>query len=203
MDEQRFATIMMDFPWPEKGGGKIKRGADRHYHVEKVQDGPLIIAKSGVFRPAEHAHFYLWVTNNYLPHGIWLMQQLGFDYKTNIGWAKTRAGLGQYYRGKHELILFGTRGTGMHESVYSGRRDIESWWNRDDEDTYLELPHVMQEGTAGKRKHSAKPAEFYELIESRSKGEYLEMFARSGRENWTSWGLEVGSGDGVSEAGML
>ena len=79
----------------------------------------------------------------------------------------------------------------MHESVYSGRRDIESWWNRDDEDTYLELPHVMQEGTDGKRKHSAKPAEFYDLIESRSNGEYLEMFARSGRENWTSWGDEA------------
>ena len=28
----------MDPPWLERGGGKIKRGADRHYPVLKVED---------------------------------------------------------------------------------------------------------------------------------------------------------------------
>jgi len=176
----------------ERGGGKIKRGAQAKYNLLPTREMPLVIAKSGLFLPAENAHLYCYVTNNFLPDGIWLMQQLGFDYKTNIGWAKTRAGLGQYFRGKHELILFGTRGKGMHESVYSGRRDIVSWWSSEsEEDTYLEAPHVMQEGTVGKRKHSAKPEPFYDLIESRSKGPYVELFARSGRDQWTSWGDEA------------
>jgi N6-adenosine-specific RNA methylase IME4 len=156
---------------------------------------PLVIAKSEVFRPAEHAHLYMWTTNSFLADGIWLMQQLGFSYKTNIGWAKTRAGLGQYFRGKHELILFGVRGQGQHESVYSGRRDIVSWWDdSSSEDTYVEAPHVTKDG---KRAHSAKPDAFYELIEARSKGRYLEMFARSSREGWVSWGNEIAEKPGA------
>jgi hypothetical protein len=27
----KFSTILLDPPWPERGAGKIKRGADRHY----------------------------------------------------------------------------------------------------------------------------------------------------------------------------
>jgi len=185
----RYATIAMDPPWLERGAGKIKRGADRHYPLLATQDMPLVLAKSGVFCPAEHGHLYMWVTNNYLPDGIWLMQQLGFDYKTNIGWAKTRAGLGQYFRGQHELILFGTRGRGTDESVYSGRRDVVSWWHPDTtEESYVEAEHVVEDG---KRVHSAKPEIFYELIESRSKGPYLEMFARQQRVGWDAWGSEL------------
>lgn len=186
---KRYATISMDPPWPERGAGKVKRGADRWYNVIQPKDMPLVIAKSGVFRPAEHSHLYMWVTNNYLLAGVWLMQQLGFEYKTNVGWAKTRSGLGQYFKGKHELILFGVRGQGMHASVYSGRRDLVSWWHPEsEEDTYIECPHVLD---AGKRVHSAKPPAFYELIEARSKGPYLEMFARDPREGWDVWGDEV------------
>ena len=40
-------------------------------------------------------------------------------------------------------------------------------------------------------KHSAKPQEMYELIESRSQGPYLELFARNSRPGWSSWGDEI------------
>lgn len=30
-------TVVMDPPWNERGGGKIKRGADRHYPVMKKE----------------------------------------------------------------------------------------------------------------------------------------------------------------------
>ena len=42
-----------------------------------------------------------------------------------------------------------------------------------------------------KREHSRKPDEFYDIVESCSPGPYLEMFARSGRKDWTSWGAEA------------
>ena len=29
--DKKYKTIYMDPPWMESGGGKIKRGADRHY----------------------------------------------------------------------------------------------------------------------------------------------------------------------------
>lgn len=37
----QFRTILIDAPWPERGGGKIKRGADRHYPLMSV---PKIMA---------------------------------------------------------------------------------------------------------------------------------------------------------------
>jgi N6-adenosine-specific RNA methylase IME4 len=39
--------------------------------------------------------------------------------------------------------------------------------------------------------HSQKPEAVYELIESKSPGPYLEMFARSKRGGWTAYGDEV------------
>ena len=35
---KKYKTIYADPPWLESGGGKIKRGADRHYSLMKTQD---------------------------------------------------------------------------------------------------------------------------------------------------------------------
>lgn len=35
---KKYKTIYADPPWPERGGGKIKRGADRHYPLMTVRD---------------------------------------------------------------------------------------------------------------------------------------------------------------------
>jgi N6-adenosine-specific RNA methylase IME4 len=145
----------------------------------------------------------MWVTNNYLPWGLWLMESLGFVYKTNVAWRKRRLatedelkalvklfhkdreaalrrlhelqdvgqiGLGQYFRGGHELLLFGVRGRGP--VVRTDRKDLKSMLH------------------AERGKHSRKPEETYGIVEARSIGPYLELFARSGREGWHSWGNE-------------
>jgi N6-adenosine-specific RNA methylase IME4 len=175
-----FRTLMLDPPWNERGGGKIKRGADRHYPLLKTQDMPDVIRGSGLWTPAENAHCYMWVTNTFLQHGLWLLDQLGFRYVTNVVWTKPKIGIGQYFRGKHELMLFGVRGKGKDPSVYTDLRNLPS---------HLDAEHVKKDD--GKIKHSGKPACFYDLIEARSKGPYVEFFARSLREGWTSWGNEV------------
>ena len=36
--DKKYKTIYIDPPWEEKGGGKIKRGADRHYKLMKIDD---------------------------------------------------------------------------------------------------------------------------------------------------------------------
>ncbi len=60
--------------------------------------------------------------------------------------------------------------------------------DRRDVPSVVFAPHVLKNG---KRVHSAKPDAFYDLVEARSKGPYLEMFARRGRPGWTSWGDEA------------
>lgn len=184
-----FPTICLDPPWKESGGGKIKRGADRHYPLMNLRDIYRTVVSARPFVPAADAHLWLWVTNNFLPDGLSLMTQLGFRYVTNVAWVKAKEkktigqwkirneledhlqiGLGQYFRGAHELLLFGVRGKAM----VPGPKD--------------RLPSVV---FAPRGRHSEKPEVFYERIERVSPGPYLELFARSSREGWTSWGNEV------------
>jgi len=174
---QGYAAILADPPWLERGGGQCKRGADRHYPLLATIDIPRVIMASGFWSPANDAHLYLWATNNFLPDGLWVMSQLGFRYVTNVCWVKDRAGLGQYFRGKHELLLFGVRGRGF--GAKTDARDIDSVL--DDESCY----------GAPRGEHSAKPHLFHELVERRSRGPYLELFARSQRDGWTSWGTDI------------
>lgn len=165
-----FATILMDPPWPESGGGKCKRGADRHYPLIPCANMYSVVRLAHVWDPAQDAHLYMWVTNNYLPQGLQLMAALDFRYVTNLVWVKDRSGLGQYFRGQHELCLFGVRGQGY--AVRTLPRDMT---------TLIGAP---------RKAHSAKPPEFHDLIEERSEGPYLEMFARQTRTGWTTWGNE-------------
>ena len=176
---QKFRTAVADPPWLELGGGKIQRGANKHYDLLKTKDIPGVITGSGLWNFEENAHFYCWVTNNFLKDGLWLMEELGFRYVTNIIWMKEKIGIGQYFRGKHEILLFGVRGKGLDSSVCTDDKSIPS--------AYV-APHEKEDG---KIVHSRKPEMFYEMIESRSKGPYLEMFARNTRKDWISWGNEI------------
>lgn len=204
-----FRTVLMDCPWPEQGGGKIKRGADRHYPLVGVpgnQEKTSVMMTKVIQQSAywgqveEDAHMFMWVTSNYLIAGLNIIGRLGFTYKRHFVWVKTKQEvgsfsavlpgadaeddmflpvttddlafkMGQYARGADELLLFAIRGDGY--AVRTDAKNIRS--------VFCAPPSV----------HSRKPLESYELIEARSKGPYLELFARSERKNWTSWGNEI------------
>ena len=98
-----------------------------------------------------------------------------------------RAGLGQYFWGQHELLLFGVKGKGMDPSVYKPKKSV-LLWSRKYIRTVVLAPRQPKPGSA-KVQHSRKPdEEQFEIIETRSEGPYLEMFARRRRDGWTSWG---------------
>ena len=170
LSEKKYKTIYADPPWLETGGGKIKRGADKHYPLMKTKD---IIALPVVDIAEENSHLYLWVTNSFLLEGLEVMKAWGFDYKTAITWGKDRFGLGQYFRGQTEHCLFGVRGN-LPYKLLEGKR---------------------QQGTtlilADRKEHSRKPEEMRKLIEKVSYPDYIELFARRKVEGWDSWGNEV------------
>ena len=170
---EKFRTILLDPPWNERGGGKIKRGADKHYELLKTPDIIRVVLQSEHWNNLdENAHMYLWTTNNHLEDALHVMKSLGFRYVTNIVWVKDRIGLGQYARGKHELMLFGTRGV-RHTQVKRHNNTLAS---------------VIE---AKRDVHSRKPEASFQWIENRSYGPYLEMFSRKPREGWTVWGNEI------------
>lgn len=163
-------TVYVDAPWPEYGGGRIVRGAQAHYTLMSLREIERLPVKQIV---AKDAHLYLWVTNNFLPGGIVVMQEWGFRYVTNLCWPKPRFGLGQYFRGQHELCLFGVRGL-LPYKILEGKRAQHS---------------TLLQTWLGE--HSQKPSEMYDIIEHVSYPPYLELFARTRRPGWTSWGREL------------
>lgn len=115
---KKYKTIYVDPPWMERGGGKIKRGADRHYKLMTTKE----IMQLPVAELADdNCHLYLWVTNNFLPDALKVITAWGFRYITTITWVKDRMGLGQYYRGLTEHCLFAVKGR-LPYKIIDGKR---------------------------------------------------------------------------------
>jgi len=164
-----YKTILIDPPWNERGAGKIKRGADRHYKLLKTDDIIDTILNCEKFTPDKSGcHLYLWVTNNFLQDGLRVMSEIGFRYITNLVWVKDKMGLGQYFRGQHELCLFGVMG-----KLKTLRSDYST---------------VIKDK---RKKHSQKPDIMYSIIEDVSPPPRLELFARNRREGWDCWGDSI------------
>lgn len=175
----QFRTVLADPPWMEQGQGRTPRGANAHYGLLRTDEIIRTMASADVWgRVADRAHMYLWATNNHLTDALKVMDALGFRHVTAITWAKMardgqgwkaqHPGLGQYFCGLTEHMLFGVRGPAARP---------------DPADRGVTLL------TAPRREHSRKPDEQYGLIERVSPGPRLEMFARGpARPGWTTWG---------------
>ena len=174
LPQSLYKTIYADPPWMETGGGRIKRGADRHYDLMKTHE----IARLPVSRIAEpNAHLYLWTTNNFLPDALMVMRAWDFRYVTMITWMKDRFGLGQYFRGITEHCLFGVRGNLPYRVMSDGKRSQGI--------TGFDSP---------REEHSRKPWRMRHMIELVSHPPYLELFAREQSPNWDTWMSDEGGG---------
>lgn len=131
---------------------------------------------------APHAHLYLWTINAKIETAYECVRAWGFRPSTLLVWAKNPMGGGlgsNAYGLAHEFILFARRGT-----LKPLRRVGRSWFN-------WKRPYDER----GKPKHSAKPPEFFEMVESVSPGPRVELFARDPRSGWDVYGNEVDSVD--------
>lgn len=170
--DKKYKTIYLDPPWNERGGGKIKRGADRHYSLMKTNEIAELPIQN--LSSPEGCHLYMWVTNNFLQDGLSLLKKWGFQYITLITWNKDRMGLGQYYRGITEHCIFATTKNKLPYKVVYGKRC---------------------QGVTGfyepKTIHSRKPQKMREMIETVSYAPRIELFARQRADGWDCWGNEV------------
>ena len=176
--EVKYHTIYADPPWMERGAGKIKRGADRHYSLMSTKEIRALDVPSIA---APDCWLFLWVTNNFLEDGLDVMKAWGFQYKTTIVWVKMKdsrlqIGLGQYFRGASELCLFGTKGHLPYKTDENGKR-------------LQGVTAILAERT----RHSKKPDAMRAMIERVSYGPYVELFAREPHPGWDVWGNEVES----------
>lgn len=177
-----YHTIVVDPPWPQKGGGSLRgregfldaggRSDPLPYRTMTVEDICNLIIPA-----TPDAHLYLWTTSGFLGDAFDLVRWWGFDYSTTLVWAKAPIGhgLGGAYGIATEFVLFGRRGS-LPALSKVGRNWFQ--WKR---------PYDER----GKPQHSAKPEEFYAMVEQVSPGPYLDMFARRSRLGWDVWGDEA------------
>lgn len=169
---KKYKTIYLDPPWQETGGGKIRRGADRHYSLMSLSD--IAGMKSFIDKLADkNCHLYLWTTNNFMEKAFAILRFWKFKYITTITWQKDRKGLGQYFRGKTEHCLFAKRGNLPYKT----------------------LDEKRQQGVTGftdkRTRHSTKPKTMRDMIELVSYPPRIELFAREKHPGWDVWGDEV------------
>ena len=181
LNGDKFGTVLADPPW--RFSNRTGKVAPEHRRLSRY--GTLTVEEIAALpvadRMQDRAHCYLWVPNALLPHGLYVLESWGFEYKSNLIWHKIRKdggsdgrGVGFYFRNVTEMVLFGIRGKNAR-TLPPGRRQVNLIASR-------------------KREHSRKPDEQYELIESCSWGPYLELFGRGVRDNWTVWGNQADSG---------
>lgn len=166
---QTYPIIYADPPWRYEHARTENRAIENHYPtmtLGEICDLPVAHIS------ADDAVLFLWATSPKLAESMEVIAAWGFVYRTCMVWDKCRIGMGYYARQQHELLLIATRGSipvpepaNRPASVVRIERDPE---------------------------HSAKPTEFYEIIE-RMYPEYtkVELFARTRRPGWDAWGNQA------------
>jgi len=164
--QAKFATIVIDPPWDWEDEGDVNQmgRAKPDYSTLSFDE----LKRLPVAELADQdCHLYLWITNRSLPKGFPLLEAWGFRYITCLTWRKPSYGMGNYFRGQTEHVLFAVKG-----SQPLKRKDVG---------TIFDAPR-------GKGGHSSKPSVFFDLVQSCSPGPFLEMFGREDRKGWVVWG---------------
>lgn len=202
----KFGCILADPPWrfatfSPKGRGRCPDGIltpeqmrnlsrqnnpERHYatmSLDEIKDLPVDSVA------AKDCLLMMWAVDPLLPEALEVGKAWGFKFKTvGFVWAKERRvtsnrakdmeashhkqfpmGTGYWTRANPELRLLFTKGKPKRLSA-----------------------SVRKLLIAPRREHSRKPDRQYEDIEQLVAGPYLELFARTERDGWSSWGYQVG-----------
>jgi N6-adenosine-specific RNA methylase IME4 len=165
-----YRTISSDPPWSYGKTGDWGDGlaADVFPTMETEEIAALPIGELA----AADSHLYLWAPVSKLPDAVGVCQAWGFRYVSLLTWVKPGLGLGRYWRVSTEHVVFGIRGS------LQTTPNLRNWFE------------------APRRRHSAKPDEFFDLVEQASPGPYLELFARRRRRGWDAWGNELTAVEG-------
>jgi len=161
-----FTTIVIDPPWDWGDEGDVNQLGRARPDYATMPVSEIAKLPLGKLSDAD-AHIYCWVTNRSMPKVFGLLEAWGFRFVTILTWPKKHFGMGNYFRGQTEHVVFGVKGSLQLKRKNAGTL-LPAWDNA--------------------RKHSAKPGEFLEFVESCSPGPYLEMFSRSKRHGWVMWG---------------
>ena len=162
-----YETIVVDPPWPVK---KIVRKVRPNQkaeldYVTMTLDEIKALPVQNI--AAENAVLFLWTTHAFLEPAFDVMRAWGFRYQRCLTWDKANGVCFFGFHHRTELCLFGYRGK---IEMYPRRKAIPTVFSGKSE------------------RHSAKPDEFYKLVEPLGERR-IDVFARRPRDGWTVWAM--------------
>lgn len=165
-----YRTLIADPPW--KLNDKLPwGGSERHYKLMSTPD----LMNFELPEMADDSILLLWRLSCFVEDAYKVCRAWGFTPKTELIWLKRTVkgnrwfGMGNYTRAEHETCIIATRGK-PKPLIKNIRSTFEAPVGR----------------------HSAKPDEFYNIVEKLCAGPYVELFARRHRPGWTCLGDQVG-----------
>lgn len=192
-----FGLIMADPPWrfDNWSAAGEEKNATAHYGCEPID---WIKGLPVSMLAAPDCLLWLWATNPMLPQAIDCIAAWGFTFKTAGTWVKrtTRGydafGTGYILRSSNEPFLIATRGAPKttratrstiptYDDGFPSMADARDW----------PASSITIEGRV--RAHSEKPEEAFAACEAlMPEARRLELFSRTNRRGWVTWGNEVG-----------
>lgn len=164
----KYRVVYADPPWSYGN-------TQPDYHTEQRDHYQVMDLKSICGLPIKEiceqdSVLFIWVTSPILEESFQVINSWGFKYKASFVWDKVKHNMGHYNSVRHEFLLICVRG--------SCQPDIRKLFDS----------VVTEERT----KHSKKPEIFYDIIDTLyPNGKRIELFARSKRNGWDSYGNEV------------
>lgn len=178
-----YRTIVADPPWEiervmRPGGRRANKTEVPYTFLTVDQIAALPVSELA----AQDAHLYLWSTRRNFREGIAVQvaRAWGFEPVGEIIWGLRNPGLGQFMANDHEPVLVAVRGSLAFPKGHA-LGGVHFW---------RQLYRVTASGMPGKV-HSAKPLAFLDFVEQVSPAPRLELFARSQRLGWDTWGDEA------------
>lgn len=166
---KKYNVIYADPPWRYDYAETETRAIENQYPTMDIDD---ICALPVGDIAADDSILLMWGTAPKLREAFQVIDAWGFTYKTCAIWDKQKIGMGYYFRVQHEILMIATRGN-LPVPVPDAR-----------ERSVISIPYS---------KHSAKPHEFYGIIEKMyPEFPKIELFCRSPQPGWDVWGNQSG-----------
>ena len=166
--DKKYKVIVVDPPWKLKKANRKVRPNQKYMDykmmsLKEIKDLPIEILAD------ENSVLFLWVINKYIFEAKDILEGWGFNYHLVMAWDKGNGMPMFRFRRQTEFVVVGFKG--KHPIFPNGKLIPTSF-------------------SFKSKKHSAKPDEFYKMIEVFN-GPRIDIFARQRHEGFDAWGDEV------------
>lgn len=177
-----YPCIVADPPWHHQSFSikGQRRSPSAYYRTMSIAEiSALPVAELA----AKNAHLFLWTTQPHLQQSFAVLAAWGFRYSSvHTHWIKVnpKAADQMFLRERDLSIGMGFTTRKNIEYLVLGRRGSPRRLVKD-------MPDFL---FAARRQHSRKPEESFARVERYCAGPRLELFSRTPREGWETWGDE-------------